>query len=867
MNNPSHRVWMYRRIDKQTGELRDDFIRGVEEFDRFARSQQDFVVNNVYRCPCTKCKNMKYLTPDVVRLHLYRKGFVQNYWFWTSHGEVQPTHFGEGTSVDTEVHWNIQQNNVDNVDVVGYNYQQMETMLGDAFRCDNETPVPGRNVQAETFYKMLESSQQPLFEGCSTHSELSAAMRLLSIKSEHNMSNRCFNDVVHLMQETTPMPNRIPSDFNAVKKKVKELGLDYKSIHCCRNGCMLYWKEDCALDACKFCGAERFKNHSTGRQRTPFAKMHYMPLIPRLQRLYASKKSAEHMTWHKNHVQQEGCVTHPSDAEAWKHFDRSHPSFADEARNVRLGLCADGFNPYSNAARPYSVWPIVICVYNLPPHMCMTRPYMFLSTVIPGPHNPTSKIDVYLQPLMDELTLLWSEGVHTYDVHKNETFKMKAALMWTVNDFPAYGMLSGWSTHGALSCPVCQDQLRATYLQYGRKMSWFDCHRCFLPRSHVFRRNRSAFMKGRTVHSQPPQRLPPEMEWEKVRHFPKVVDDPGVQIEGFSQNVHNWTKKSIFWDLPYWKNQLLRHNLDVMHIEKNFCENIVNTVFDVPGKSKDTSNARLDVEELCAREELHLRTRENGNTYKPKAKFALSTQQKKALCEWLRGLGLPDGYCSNFNNKVDPSMMKLQNMKSHDYHVFMETLLPIALSALPDDVLEPLVALGEFFKNLCANVIREDLLMDMHSKIPLILCKLETIFPPAFWNVMEHLPVHLAQEAYLGGPVHYRWMYPFERFFHWLKQKAKNKSQPESSMVMAYLIYEIKTFGSHYFDPKLPAMMATMPRNVVQQGIRRPTTFDVFGMKGSAFGRGRQRHLTIEEYNALHLHVLLNCKEVHPYMQ
>ena len=111
-------------------------------------------------------------------------------------------------------------------------------------------------------------------------------------------------------------------------------------------------------------------------------------------------------------------------------------------------------------------------------------------------------------------------------------------------------------------------------------------------------------------------------------------------------------------------------------------------------------------------------------------------------------------------------MTKLQNMKSHDYHVFMEVLLLIAFSALPDDVFEPLVALGEFFKNLCANVLREDLIVDMHSKIALILWKLQTIFLPPFGNVMQYLPVHLALEAYLGGQVYYRWMYPFERFFY-----------------------------------------------------------------------------------------------------
>ena len=106
---------------------------------------------------------------------------------------------------------------------------------------------------------------------------------------------------------------------------------------------------------------------------------------------------------------------------------------------------------------------------------------MFLSSVIPGPNNPKNKIDVFLQSLIDELKSLWNEGVDTYEIYANQTFKMKAALMWTVNDFSVYGMLSDWSTHRALSCPISQDQIWRSYLEHGRKMSWFDCHRCFLP--------------------------------------------------------------------------------------------------------------------------------------------------------------------------------------------------------------------------------------------------------------------------------------------------------------------------------------------------------------------------------------------------
>jgi len=106
----------------------------------------------------------------------------------------------------------------------------------------------------------------------------------------------------------------------------------------------------------------------------------------------------------------------------------------------------------------------------------------------------------------------------------------------------------------------------------------------------------------------------------------------------------------------------------------------------------------------------------------------------------------------------------------------MEALLPTAFSALAVDALEPLSAPSEFFKTLGANVLREDLLTKMYRNITVMLCKLEIIFAPAFWNVMEHLSAHLTQEAHLGGPVHYRWMYSCECFFHWVKQKAKNKS-------------------------------------------------------------------------------------------
>ena len=78
-------------------------------------------------------------------------------------------------------------------------------------------------------------------------------------------------------------------------------------------------------------------------------------------------------------------------------------------------------------------------------------------------------------------------------------------------------------------------------------------------------------------------------------------------------------------------------------------------------------------------------------------------------------------------------------------------------------VLNPIIVVSHFFKDLCSTTLNQDDLTRMEQNIPIILCKLERIFPPAFFDPMEHLPVHLAYEAKLGGPVHYRWIYPFER--------------------------------------------------------------------------------------------------------
>src|SRR3954464_13536688 len=104
-------------------------------------------------------------------------------------------------------------------------------------------------------------------------------------------------------------------------------------------------------------------------------------------------------------------MIHPSNSEARKHFDIMHPEFARESRNVRLGLCTDGFNPFGQVGKTYSCWPVILTPYNLLPNMCMRREVMFLTALILGDKSPGMKIDVYMQALIQELTALRPMGL------------------------------------------------------------------------------------------------------------------------------------------------------------------------------------------------------------------------------------------------------------------------------------------------------------------------------------------------------------------------------------------------------------------------------------------------------------------------
>ncbi|XP_073152024.1 uncharacterized protein [Henckelia pumila] len=480
----------------------------------------------------------------------------------------------------------------------------------------------------DQFTKLLEDAEKPLYPRCTKFTKLSAIVKLFNFKAKYSWSDKSFTDLLLLFGEMLPGENELPLSLYDAKKSLRALGMDYVRIHACPNDCILYRKEYEDFANCPTCGTSRWKvgNKSKVREGVPTKVLWYFPPIP-------------------------------TDAPSWKLVDRKWPDFASEKRNLRLAISADGVNPHSLMSSAYSCWPILMVTYNLPPWLCMKRKFVMLTLLISGPRHPGIDIDVYLAPLIDDLKCLWDTGVEAYDAYREENFSLKAVLLWTINDFPAYGNMSGCVVKGYHACPICAEETYSIRLKHSRKMSYTG-HRRFLPLSHPYRRQKKTF-DGNQEFNPTPNPLSGHEVLERVERINYQLGKLTGKLQSKKDDGKPcWKKKSIFFELD-----------------------LISTLLDVPGKTKDGVASRLDLLEMNVRTELAPNMGEK-RTFLPPACYTLSKDEKKSLCNCLAGIRVPTGYSSNFKNLVSMKDLKLVGLKSHDYHTLMQQLLPVAIRGI-----------------------------------------------------------------------------------------------------------------------------------------------------------------------------------------
>jgi hypothetical protein len=323
---------------------------------------------------------------------------------------------------------------------------------------------------------------------------------------------------------------------------------------------VLFRKAYAELDTCPVCEASRWKD--LVKKKIPEKVLRHFPLVPRLQRIFANKKTTQEAKWHgSQRKSKEKEMSHPADGEAWKDFDKSWPEFSKDERNLRLGLATDGFNPFGNMSSSYSMWPVFVIPYNFPPWVCMEASNFMMALLIPGPKSAGKHFDVFLEPLVEYLLALWS-GVDTFDALTGKSFKLKAAVLWCIHDYPALSTLSGRTTKGYFACLHCDKNP----LSYSiRSKLCYIGHCRFLPKRHRLRTNN----EYSSLHES--KEMPGTFTTEELlQELEKVKDVRPGQKRKRDEHAPIWGRKVRLWELPYWPSLKLRHNLDVMHIEKKY---------------------------------------------------------------------------------------------------------------------------------------------------------------------------------------------------------------------------------------------------------------------------------------------------------
>lgn len=133
---------------------------------------------------------------------------------------------------------------------------------------------------------------------------------------------------------------------------------------------------------------------------------------------------------------------------------------------------------------------------------------------------------------------------------------MRAILLWPISASLAYGMLSRWKTHGILSCPYCLGTTDVIVYFFFFSIHTEEIRHCL---------GTKKLSEKVLLHCFTGKQIEPQIDYYGVHKTiwrGNMPDQYGVS--------HNWHKMSIFWELPYRNDLLLRHNLYMMHIENNF---------------------------------------------------------------------------------------------------------------------------------------------------------------------------------------------------------------------------------------------------------------------------------------------------------
>ncbi|KAK1667113.1 hypothetical protein QYE76_055272 [Lolium multiflorum] len=751
-------------------------------------------------CPCRRCKRGKWFDPYSGKLqgHLLTNGFMHGHTQWMSDdgAEVNGATAAGGNNgrqegghhdIDDDEEFVAQDDNLDDDNNLD---DDEEVPLASVVRDPHLQDLlleKTKGAKRKSKLEQLEiDSNTPLYDSGRGlgESRLRVALDVLQMKAKHGWTDTSVDDILEYVKDLLPAGNTCPGSLAEAKRITCPLDLPHEKYHACINDCIMYRKEHMDKTKCPVCEAERYKK---GKKKAPRKVVWYFPLAPGF----------------------------------------------NDPRNIRLGASTDGFNPFGNQSSTHSTWPVFVWIYNLPPWLCMKRKYIQMSMLIQGPTQPGNDINMYLELLKEELETLWAEeGVDTWDAVAEEYFPLRAALITTVQDYLGYGYISCQVCHGHKACVRCMEE--TMFLQLGKdpgsSKTVYMGHRRWLQKTDPWRKRGDLFDGTNEPRGPPRKKSGEEIDtllkgWKECPAPGKIRQKPGEKKKKKETTplIGVWKRRSVFWDLPYWKILDTPHCLDVMHITKNVCESLLGTLLNMPDRTKDGPKARHDLKVLGIREELQIPAAQEGHSeeeadggqkrkrikqpdyYCPPSCFTFSPAEVDQFFNCLLGVRVPFGYSGLISRYMDPKKRNFSGMKSHDCHVMMTQILPVAIRGIMDDhVRATLTGLCNFFDVITRKSISVKKLARLQEEIVVILCELEMYFPPAFFDVMVHLLVHIMDDIVSLGPAFLHNMMPFERMNGVIKGYVRNRSHPDGSIVQGWLTEECISFCTNYLDIEDP---------------------------------------------------------------
>ena len=228
-----------------------------------------------------------------------------------------------------------------------------------------------------------------------------------------------------LQQGILPPSNNLPTSYEAALSAIEPYLVQPIVYDVCKNDCIIYRQEYASLSACPKCGSGRY---ISDQSKFAVRRFTYLPLKPRLQRLFGNHNIAQ--------ILQSHCVIHDDDdgniydihqSVMWRRAYSSKGVFKEDHRGISLALCTDGVNPFAHNKVSYSMWPIMLTLLNLPRNFRHKYASIMLVGIVPsnGAQEPHS-LNPYLNILVDELLELSS--CKFYDAYQNAPFECSGCV-------------------------------------------------------------------------------------------------------------------------------------------------------------------------------------------------------------------------------------------------------------------------------------------------------------------------------------------------------------------------------------------------------------------------------------------------------